>query len=409
MKREDEKQSKMQFYTDEKNKTLPPCRATNLIEHKQNTQSKLAVRRIIQTTLVSPKTVAPMVQKALIQSLLFQQNEEQENDVLNDISPGLEKMIDNISLSDLIDFFCPYCGSITSEGHVKKDLRGRIHKLDVQRWECKKFHRKFTNDFSPFNYPLWVCYFTCLDLAAGMELEAIKKSLEMIAKEKGVSISITTSAIRRLLERILQFIHEFEEAIKHPIESDVWEIDELSQRMSKQDSKRRRSWLITVTADSSRYLLATHVCERRSYKNSLKALQIARSRAKSDPKIVKCDGLRSHEKAAKKLFPNATVISIPKRVYFGNISHEERTHKTVRLGALRKRRRFYSPKTLEIYAEFDRIDYNFVRVNDAPLEKPAQKAGIDFSIRDWQDLLYAALRFHAKEQLIEAHRKLYSK
>jgi hypothetical protein len=340
---------------------------------------------------------------------LTQQVEDHKKNLTNEIPAESGTPLDNIPSPYSFDFFCPHCGSYKPEGHIKKDIRERKHKPVAQRWECKKFNKKFTNDLSPFNFPLWVCYFSCHYLATGMNLEAIKKSLELLAYEKGESISITTSEIRYLLDHILQLIHEFEQAIDHPIESDVWEIDELSQRMSKEGSKRRRAWVITVTADSSRYLLATYVCDRRSYKNSLKALQIARSRAKSDPKVVKCDGLRSHEKAAKKMFPNAEVIAIPKKVHFGNISHEERAHKTVRLGALPKRRRFNSPMTLEIYAEFDRIDYNFVRVNDAPIRTSAQKAGIDFSIGNWRDLLSCALRFHMKKQLIEARRKLRPK
>lgn len=334
----------------------------------------------------------------------IQQNVNNESNPPQDIPVELETSLDDIFSMDSVYFFCPFCRSASpGDDHIKKDIRKRKHKPETQRWACKKYKRKFTNDRSPFNYPLWVCYFSCHNLAAGMELEATKKNLELLAKEKGASLSITTSAIRRLLENIIWYLDEFERGIKHPIESEAWEIDEMWQPISKQHSKRRRAWIITVTADNSRYLLATHVCSRRSYKNSLKALQTARSRAKSDPNIVKCDGLRSHEKAAKKLFPNATVIAVKKKVHFGHISHIERIHKTTRLGALRKRRRFYSMKTLEIFVELDRIDYNFIRTNDSPGETSSYKAGIDLSIHDWRDLLLCALRFHLRKRLIEAY------
>lgn len=352
----------------------------------------------------------PTAKQVLLDNYLSsQQNEEQESHLKNDIPAELVSFIDNVPLSDLVDFFCPNCGSIKREGHIKKDKRNRSHKPKTQRWYCEKFDSKFTNDLSPFNYPLGVCYFSCYSLVAGMQLEAIKNGLELLAREKGESISITTDAIRRLLEHILEFIHEFEESIEQPIQSDEWQMDEMWQPMSKKNSERRRTWMITVTADSSRYLLATYVCNKRSCKNSLMALKIARSRAKSTPKVIKCDGLRSHEKAAKMLFPNAKVIAIPKPVYYGHISRQERLHKTVRLGALRKWRRFYSPKSLEIYCELARIDYNFIRTNDSPTKTPAEKAGIDFSIHDWIDMLSCALRFHIKKRLIEAHRELQLK
>jgi hypothetical protein len=40
-------------------------------------------------------------------------------------------------------------------------------------------------------------------------------------------------------------------------------------------------------------------------------------------------------------------------------------------------------------------------VNDAAAKTPAQRAGIDFGIRNWRELLYCAVRFNLKNQLIE--------
>jgi len=413
MKHRGEKQTSLLLYTDstQRNPNVPPCRSTIPVKLKQTIPSQLDGTEGTRRNSTPPKATQPSRVTKLIgdtrQYSLPQQIEEQV-DIISNIFPELKEIFDNISLSESIAFFCPYCGSINPEGHVKKDIRGRNHKPEVQRWACKKFKHKFTNDPSPFNYPLWISYFTCSDLAAGKELAAIKKSLEMVAEEKQESISITIPAIRYLLKRSLELIHGFEESIKQPIESEVWEMDELSQRMSKDGSRRRRAWIITVSADSSRYLLATYICYRRCKKHSLAALQIARFRAKSDPKVIKSDGLASHTNAAKALFPNAKVISIPKKVHFGNISHEEGIHKKVRLGALPKRRRFNSPTTLEIYTELDRIDYNYIRTNDSPTKTPAQKAGIDFGIHNWKELINCALRFRMKKQVIEAHLKLHA-
>jgi hypothetical protein len=357
------------------------------------------------TTGLKIEPGAKVTKKSEVYTFLpFEQNNAEENARTDNIPAALLTFIDHVSFSELVDFFCPYCSSVSTDGHIRKDKRGRKHKKDTQRWHCKKFNRKFTNDLSPFNYPLWICYLSCQCLVAGMELEAIKKTLELEADEKGEGLTITTDAIRRLLEKILQFVHEFEESIEHPIESYIWQMDELSQRMSKQNKKRRRAWIITVSAESSRYMLSTYVCGRRSYKNSRAALQIARSRAKSDPKVVKSDGLRSHEKAAEKLFHHADAV--PKDVHFGHISYQERIHKTMRMGALPKRRRFHSPQTLLLYTEFDRIDYNHIRTNDNACQTPAQQAGIDLGIKNWRELLMCALRFHMKKRVIEAHRKL---
>jgi len=102
----------------------------------------------------------------------FQQNDQQESLQTIGIPPELVNFIDTVPLSALDNFFCPFCGSINPEGHIRKDKRDRDHKKETQRWYCKQFNRKFPNDLSPFNYSLWVCYFSCSYLVAGMELEA---------------------------------------------------------------------------------------------------------------------------------------------------------------------------------------------------------------------------------------------
>jgi transposase-like protein len=331
---------------------------------------------------------------------------KQKDTTTFDISAELEIPLDTKLLSIFPNFFCKYCGSTKQEGHIKKEKRNRKNKPIAQQWFCKKYNKKFINDLSPFNWPLWVGYFSSFFLAAGMKLQAIKNGLEMIAWEKGENFNISVNTIHRLLEHILKLIHEFEQGIEQPIKSDMWQMDEMYQRMSIDRSKerfksKRKAWIITVSAIDSRYLLATYICPRRSYKNSLKALQIARSRAKCNPKVIRCDGLQSHKKAANRLFPNTKVMSKSKKDDFGYISLQERIHKTVRMGALPKKRRFYSINTLRIYTELDRIDYNFIRVNDAAAKTPAQRAGIDFGIRNWRELLYCAVRFNLKNQLIE--------
>ncbi|VVB59924.1 Uncharacterised protein [uncultured archaeon] len=357
------------------------------------------------------KLEKPLLAQQLLldKNLSPNQNDEQEGMLVDDIPTELEIPVGNKFVSPPPNFFCIHCGSTEQEGHIKKEKRTRKHKPQAQRWNCIKFDKKITNDPSPFNYPLWVCYFASFFLAGRMELQAIKNALEMIAWEKQEELSITVSAIHRLLERILEVVLDFEQGIQHPIKSDQWEIDELYIWMSKdgsrpKDKRKRKAWLITVTAIRSRYLLSAGYCDRRSYKNSLKALQIAQSRAKCDPKVIKCDGLPSHTKAARKLFPNAEVSSKSKKESFGHINLLERIHKTIRLGALPKKRRFRSQATTRIYTEIARLDYNFVRSNDATLKTPAQRAYIDFGIKNWRDLLFCAVRFHMRKQFLQERR-----
>ena len=365
-------------------------------------------------TISEQKKQPSMKQKFIDECLPPSPNENKQYIDQENLPVELRIPVDKQYLSKLPIFFCRYCGSTKQEGHIKKEMRERKNKPKTQLWMCKESSKKFIDDLNPFNYPLWICFFTSFSLAAGMTLEAIKNNLEMIAHEKAECISISISSIRRLLENIIKLVLEFEQWIEHPVKSDEWQIDELYVWMSKESSAvnvthRRKAWLITVSAIESRFLLAVYYCDRRSCSNTLKALKIARSRAKYDPKVIRCDGLRSHEKAAKLLFPNAIVESKKKKDAFGLISLHERIHKTARLGALPKKRRFYSAKTATIYAEFCRIDYNFVRTNDAAEKTPAQRAGVDFGITNWRELIYYALRFHIRKQHIKERLKLKSK
>ena len=332
-----------------------------------------------------------------------QQNTNQANTPFHKITTVPETPGDGKSSPTKMDFFCPHCGSTDNQDgqHIKKEIRHRKHKGEIRRWYCKKHKKKFMNDPFIFNYPNWVIYFAAFFLAAGMSTQSIISGLKMIAREKGESLSISPYALRYLPIRIADLLNQFERQLQIPIVSKRWEIDEICHRLPK----RKKIWVMTVSADATRFLLAAHVCLGRCFKNSCNALRIARDRAKCDPKILRCDGLKSHKKACEYMFPNSRVISIAKNVYLGLISHIERIHATLREGVLYKRRRFKVPKTLQAYADIGRFDYNFVRVNDALGKTPAAASGIVFKIEDWHDLIDVAKSFYKKSKKSNKKRK----
>lgn len=323
-----------------------------------------------------------------------QQNTNQANTPFHKITTVPETPGDGKSPPTKIDFFCPHCGSTDNQDgqHIKKEIRHRKHKGEIRRWYCKKHKKKFMNDPFLFNYPNWVIYFAAFYLAAGMSTQSIIDGLMMVAREKEESLSISPYALRYLFIRIANLLNQFEHQLQIPIVSKRWEVDEICHRLPK----RKKIWVMTICAYNSRYLLAAYVCLSRRYNNSCSALREARDRSKCDPKILRCDGLKSHKKACEYMFPNARVISIAKDMYLGLISHIERIHATLREGVLYKRRRFRTPKTLQAYADIGRFDYNFVRINDAFGKTPAAESGMEFKIKDWHDLFDIAKSFYKK-------------
>jgi transposase InsO family protein len=181
--------------------------------------------------------------------------------------------------------------------------------------------------------------------------------------------------------------------MKNPIVSNQWMMDEICQRLPN----KKRLFIITVFADDTRYMLTAYVCPSRSFKSACKALEIARDRAKSDPHIVRSDANKSYEKAGHCIFPNAKIISVAKADYLGNISRLERGHESLREGAMYKRRLFFSPITAQMYADFARFHYNFIRLHSTLKTTPAKASGLPHEITDWRDLFYTARSFYKKK------------
>lgn len=145
-------------------------------------------------------------------------------------------------------------------------------------------------------------------------------------------------------------------------------------------------WLWNVQDRRSRFLLATHLTQKRDARAAEIVMRKAQAQAADAPKVIRTDKLTSYAPAIKKLFPKTQhLLSQGLRAEVNN-NLSERMQGTIRerdkvLRAMKFR------ETGQNYLDGWTVDYNYFRPHLGVDEKtPAQAAGMVVPFKDWRDV-----------------------
>ena len=271
---------------------------------------------------------------------------------------------------------CVYCGS----NSIRKFGSRKTTHGTKQRIQCTACKQTFTVDaeFGKLSTNPEVIS-VVLDLYfKGISTRKISDHLKQFYK-----MNVNHSTIYRWVVKYTKQIHQFTEKIK-PATGRIWHGDEM---MVNIEGKKKWQW--NVLDKDSRFLLASHITEKRFVKDANNTLKTARKQAGNKPEYLFTDGLYSYRKASHKQLATTNHIRCT-----GIRSQRENNNKIERLhNTIRERdkaiRSYKTNKTAQTLVNGFQDYYNYIREHQAIGTTPAQKAGVSLKLGEnrWLGIL----------------------
>jgi len=279
---------------------------------------------------------------------------------------------------------CKNCGSsqIVKNGKVNNQ----------QRYKCKECGKQFINNdnFARMRNKKHI-------IAVSMDLYYDGLSVRKIQRQIGYLFKVKVSqvTIHNWITKYSLLVKEYVDTLKADL-SDVWHTDETVIKI-----KGQQKWFWEIIDSATRFMVAEHLSNTRTIKDSTKLFMDARNRAIKKPKIVYADGCFAYRKGFNKAFYDhhrscqlIQNVGINSRIHQNKV---ERLHGTLK-DMLRARRGMDSSTKTEAMLDGWFVYYNFLRPHSALGGKtPAKAAGIELDLENrWESLIDLAINYHSK-------------
>jgi putative transposase len=306
-------------------------------------------------------------------------------------TPINQNIIDAKKLGKIV---CQRCGS---ENYKKYGVRDNKHADDIQRYSCKDCKYTFTVNHG-FEY-------------AKESAKVITAAIDLYFK--GVSLRKTSDHLRQLygvevnFGSICRWIRKFNQTVQPYVDSfvpsqvsGVYHVDEMLLHVRKEDNDMNMtlenkenhtnrkfdnhySWLWNLMDSTTRFWICSKITQKRSTNDARAVFSEMKQRAPL-PKAIVHDGLPSYDEAyQKELFTHTQ----PRIQNIRSIGSNEKglNPKVERLnGTVRDRetvmRGLDNAEAAQELVDAMRIHYNFIRVNQAIGQTPAEAAGINLNL-----------------------------
>jgi transposase-like protein len=275
---------------------------------------------------------------------------------------------------------CQYCNSANI---VKCGYRYNENKK-VQRYQCNECKRRFilNKGFEKMRINPKII---TLSLDLYFKGVSLRKIVDHIKQFHGIEVSHMA---------VYKWIHKYVKLIKQNVDkltpniSEVWHTDEMAVNV-----KGGWKWLWNVIDHNTRFLLASHVSDRRGVKDARKLFVRAKQTAKKRPSFVVTDGFLPYRDAVKKEFftqkRETEHIGLANIHGFVNNNIVERLHGTIRERNKVMRGLGNNGSSGEIVEGF-KIYYNFIRPHMGLNNRtPAEVADLPLQMGDnkWLSLI----------------------
>lgn len=274
---------------------------------------------------------------------------------------------------------CKFCGNSGSVVHYGKTPKG------TQRYLCQKCHRTFVDNKAPekMHYSSDVIASAINRFYDAASLNQIKRQIKL---DFGVSPSHMT-----IYRWIARYSKKAAQKLKDvPIHvADTWVADETV--LNLKSNRGENIWFFDAIDDETKFLLASHMAEKRTTRDAQILMKQAEERANGIPKIIVTDKLRSYLDAVEKSWGADTkhVKTSP----FVKGKREDSTRAIERFhGTLKDRtkvmRALADKKSAKTVLDGFLVHYNFFRPHSALGGKtPAEAAGAQSPYRSWKDVV----------------------
>ena len=281
---------------------------------------------------------------------------------------------------------CKYCQS-------NRTRRYGQTKAGQQRWLCNDCHHTFIEN--PKILPGMRTPSDQIGAAVGMfyeglSLNAIRRQLQQIY---GIYPSDGTvyEWVARYSKEAIAKARDYK-----PEVGNVWLCDETVLKIAGHNV-----WLYDVIDTRTRYLLSTHLSDRRYLGDARIVLNKAGRKAGKKPEVVITDSLASYPQAIGDVF-GADVRHIKFRGITKppNNNILERFHGTLK-DRTKIMRGLKSMETAELFTDAWLVFYNYMRPHEALGGRtPAEKAGVKFPCDNWTDVVQG---YHASHKITPGH------
>ena len=267
---------------------------------------------------------------------------------------------------------CKYCGSVdvVKFGTFK----------GVQRWWCKKCKRKFIEADIVYKMktPIEQIGGALSMYYRGMSLDDIGEHLEQQYGNKLTDAGIYNWVIRFSKDAV----NEAKEC--RPNVGDVWIADETVLKIGG-----RNTWFWDLIDAKTRFLLASHISQKRTTNDARILAERASERAGKSPRFIITDKLQAYLDGFELAWgaDSTHLQSLGLSAPHLNTNLIERFHETLKQ-RMKVVRGFKNAKTARLILDGWLVHYNFFRPHEALKDKtPAEVAGIKFVYKDWQDVV----------------------
>jgi transposase-like protein len=305
-------------------------------------------------------------------------------------TPINQHIIDSKKLGKIV---CQRCGS---ENYERSGIRHNKKAGDIQRYVCKHCHYRFT-----FNPAFEGAKASAKVISAAIDLYFKGMSFRKIADHlQSEGTEIDQSSICRWIRKFNKVAQPYVDSFVPSQLGGVYHVDEMLVHIrnenndanmtleNKENHTNRKfdkhySWLWNLMDSTTRFWICSRLTQKRSTEDARAVFKDMKARAPL-PKAIVHDGLPSYDEAyQKELFTHTQ----PRIQNIRSIGSNEKglNPKVERLnGTVRDRetvmRGIDNAEAAQELIDAMRIHYNFIRVNQAINQTPAEAAGINLNL-----------------------------
>lgn len=277
--------------------------------------------------------------------------------------------------------FCKNCGS------TKTIKKGKVN--HQQRYRCKECGKTFIDNgnFTHMRHQKHIIGFA-LDLYfEGMSVRKIEKQIQYLFKVK-----VSPVSIYKWITKYSTLTKQYTDSLKADL-SDIWHVDETAIKI-----KGKQKWFWEIIDEKTRFMVAEHLSNSRTIKDSKILFKEARSRCIKKPRIIYADGCFAYRKGFNLYFGDCGKYSkLIQNVGINGRVHQnmiERLHGTLK-DMIRSRRGMDQMDKTGAMLDGWFVYYNFLRPHSSLGGKtPAQAAGIELNLENrWESLIDLATRW----------------
>jgi putative transposase len=321
-----------------------------------------------------------------------------------------------IEATKLGQIVCQRCGS---QNYRKHGIRDNKHSDDIQRYYCKDCKRTFT-----VNYGFAGAKESAKVITAAIDLYfkgiSLRKASDHLRQLYGVEVNF--GSICRWIRKFNSIVKPYVDSFVPTQLSGVCQVDEMLLHVrnekneanmtleNKENHTNRKfdnhySWLWNLMDSTTRFWICSRITQKRSA-NDARSVFVEMKHNAPLPKAIVHDGLPSYDEAyQKELFTHTQ----PRIQNIRSIGSNEKglNPKVERLnGTVRDRetvmRGLDNAEAAQQLLDAMRIHYNFIRVNQAIDQTPAQAAGINLNLGENKvESLMRQAAIYQKEKGIE--------